>query len=324
MIATWTRRAVLLASATALSFLAGCGSSTIESALVPTRIISFGDNFSDIGQQNGMAYTVNAVNTDGTVNTWLEQVAKDYALSIKPSSAGGTAYGRGLARVSANTNAAGQVGTLSVKQQIDAFLAKDKFASSDLVFINGGANDIVAEMNAVLAGTQTQAQMLSNVKQAGTDLATQVMRLVSSGANYVVVMGTHNLGQTPWAKAINQATVLTDMSTKFNESMLVPIVAQGKHVLHVDATYFLNLHSNPNSAPFYGLTNAVDPVCTSVDPGVGIGTGSNQVNSVLCTATTIVAGADITTYTFADGLFFTPVVNRSFGDTAYTQVRARW
>jgi phospholipase/lecithinase/hemolysin len=320
MISTWSRRAALIAAGAALSLLAGCGSSTTASALVPSRVISFGDAFSDVGQSAGAKYTVN----DGSVNNWLSEVALSFGLTVTPSSSGGTGYARGLARVAGTTDAVGNTGTLSVTQQVDAFLAGDQFGANDVVFINGGVSDIVAEMNAVTAGTQTQAQMLSNVKKAGSDLAGQVIRLVDGGAPYVVVLGSYNLGQTPWATSIGQNALLKDMSTKFNEAMLVPIVAMGKHVLYVDATYYLNLVSNTTSASYYGLNNAVDPVCTSVDVGKGIGVGVNQVNSLLCTANTIVSGATIATYAFADALYFTPVVQRLFGDYAYARVRARW
>lgn len=320
MIATWSRRAALIAAGAVLSLLAACGASTTASALAPARIIAFGDSFSDVGQQAGNKYTVN----DASVNNWLSEVATSFGLTLTPSASGGTGYARGLARVNSDTDAAGNSGTLSVKQQIDAFLAADKFGANDLVFISGGASDIVAEMNAVTAGAQTPAQMQAKVQQAGHDLASQVIRLVDSGANYVVVMGTYNMGQTPWATTLGQNAALSSVSTKFNESMLTPIVALGKHVLYVDAAYYLNLLSNSASAPLYGLTNAVDPVCTSLDPGTGIGIGTNQVNSLLCTATTIVTDANIALYTFADKLNFTPVVHRLFGSYAYTRVRSRW
>ncbi len=236
----WYRRLAILAGLTALAAaLAGCSSSTIASAITPKRIISFGDNISDVGQ-SGAKYTVN----DGSVNTWVDEVATSFSLTIKSSNAGGTAYGRGLARIAGNTDVNGNTGTLSVTQQIDAFLAKDSFTADDIVFINGGGNDVVAEMNAVIAGTQTMDQATANIKAAGTALAGQVMRLVDQGASYVVVMGTYNMGQTPWAIAVNRASDITNLSSKLNESMLVPIVAQGKHVLYVDITYYLNLVSN--------------------------------------------------------------------------------
>ena len=317
---SWFRCAALMAGLAALLQLSGCGSSTTASALVPSRIISFGDNFSDVGQKNGYKYTVN----DGTLNTWLEEFAKDYGLTVAPSNAGGTAYGRGGARVNSFTNVLGNTGTLSVSQQIDAFLATDSFGPNDLVFINGGVNDVIYEMNAVVGGVETQAQMQTNVQQAGADLAAQVKRLVNSGANYVVVMGTFNLGQTPWAASIGQQSLLTIMSSKFNEAMLVPIVTEGKHVLYVDATYYLNLVSNPLAAGAYGITNVTDPVCTDIDYGLGIGIGTGRVNSLNCTANTLISGVNAGAYAFADQVYFTPTVYRQFGDYAFGLVRVRW
>lgn len=315
----WQRRLALFAGLATLAMLAGCSSSTIASAITPKRIISFGDNISDVGQA-GAKYTVN----DGSVNTWLEQVAKGFSLTVQPSASGGTAYGRGLARISGSTDVNGNPGTLSVTQQIDAFLAKDAFTPDDIVFINGGSNDVVAEMNAVLAGKQTLDQAVANVKQVGTTLAGQVMRLVDRGANYVVVMGTYNVGQTPWAIAVGKQSDLTNLSSKLNESMLVPIVAQGKHVLYVDITYYLNLMTNPASAPIYALNNVIAPICNSMDAGAGIGTGSNKVNSLKCTASTLTDAAALASYGFADELHFTPVVNRMLGDYIYGRVRMRW
>lgn len=315
----WYRRLALLAGLATLALVAGCSSSTIASAITPKRIISFGDNISDVGQ-TGARYTVN----DGSVNTWLEQVAKGFSLTVQPSATGGTAYGRGLARISGSTDVNGNPGTLSITQQIDAFLSKDAFTPDDIVFINGGGNDVVAEMNAVLAGKQTMDQAVANVKQVGTTLAGQVMRLVDRGANYVVVMGTYNMGQTPWAIAVGKQAELTNLSSKLNESMLVPIVAQGKHVLYVDITYYLNLMTNPASAPIYALNNVIAPICNSMDTGVGIGTGSNKVNSLKCTASTLTDAAALATYGFADELHFTPVVNRMLGDYIYGRVRMRW
>ncbi len=315
----WYRRLALLAGLATLALVAGCSSSTIASAITPKRIISFGDNISDVGQ-TGAKYTVN----DGSVNTWLEQVAKGFSLTVQPSATGGTAYGRGLARISGSTDVNGNPGTLSITQQIDAFLSKDAFTPDDIVFINGGGNDVVAEMNAVLAGKQTMDQAVANVKQVGTTLAGQVMRLVDRGANYVVVMGTYNMGQTPWAIAVGKQAELTNLSSKLNESMLVPIVAQGKHVLYVDITYYLNLMTNPASAPIYALNNVIAPICNSMDTGVGIGTGSNKVNSLKCTASTLTDAAALASYGFADELHFTPVVNRMLGDYIYGRVRMRW
>ena len=65
MAVNWLRRSVLAAAGvSAAMLLAGCGSSTIESALKPERFIAFGDGLSDIDQINEESKTIN----EGTVN----------------------------------------------------------------------------------------------------------------------------------------------------------------------------------------------------------------------------------------------------------------
>ncbi|HSV34197.1 MAG TPA: SGNH/GDSL hydrolase family protein [Ramlibacter sp.] len=319
MSCNWTRRAfVALASASAL-LLAACGSGTIESQLQPTRIVSFGDGLSDVGQ-GGTRYTVN----DGSVNIWTLQVASSFAVSLTAQSAGGTSYATGNARVVAKPDAAGGTATFTVKEQIDAFLAAGTLGSNDLIVVNAGTADVIAEMQQALkvSPTQSSAQALANVQQAGRDLGAQVRRLVQAGGKHVVVVGTYHLGRSPWATAIGQTSLLTEASSKFNEEMLVSIVDLGANVLYVDAALLFNLmQASPSS---YGLTNATDVVCTSIDPGNGIGIGTGQVNSAQCTTSTILTGAAYAGYMFADAVYLGPEAHRKFGEYAYSRIRDRW
>ena len=205
--------------------------------------------------------------------------------------------------------------------QISTFLAGNTPTANDLVVVNGGISDIIAETAQLNAGAQTNEQMLADVKQAGRDLAAQVRRLVKAGATHVVVVGTYDLGRSPWATATGQAALLSEASTKFNTELLVSIVDLGANVLYVDAALLYNLMiSNPE---FYALTNAVDPVCNSVDPGPGIGIGAGQINSALCTTSTLV-NTSYALYLFADRVYPTPAAHIKFGDYAYGRVRARW
>jgi outer membrane lipase/esterase len=314
----WMRRAgLVLASAFAL-LLAACGSGTIESQLQPTRIVAFGDAFSDLGQA-GTRYTVN----DGTLNIWTAEMASSFGLPLVTAAAGGTSYATGNVRINSKPDAAGSSATPTVKQQIDAFLAAgNTLGPNDLVVVSGGIGDLIAETAKLNAGAQTHDQLIADIKQAGTDLGTQVRRLVSAGATHVVVVGPYDLSRTPWSTATNQASLLTEASTQFNTSMLVSIVDLGADVLYVDSALLFNLMTGTPSA--YSFSNATDPVCTSVDPGPGIGIGAGQVNSALCTTSTIVAGADYSTYIFADAVYPTPSAQRQFGDYAFQRVRARW
>lgn len=317
MAANWMRRTIMVAACASAALLAACGSSTTESAITPQRFIAFGDAMSDVGQ-NGSRYTVN----DGSVNNWTLQVAANYGKPLTASSAGGTSYATGNARVSAKPDAAGNASTRTITEQIDAFLAGGSFTGSDLVIVSGGVSDVISGMAAVTAGTQTEAAMVAAARKAGEDLAAQVRRLVAAGAKYVVVTGTYDLSKSPWAKSIGREALLTDASSRFNDGLLVGIVDLGANVLYVDSAYYVNLYTSvPGN---YGFNNATTAVCTSVDATNGIGIGAGQVNSALCNSSTLLSGANQVSYVFADSVYLTPSAQRQFGTYAYDRLRARW
>ncbi len=313
----WMRRALLALVSSSALLLAACGSGTIESQLHPTRIVTFGDGFSDLGQ-GGARYTVN----DNSINVWTQQVALSFGLELKARAAGGTSYATGNARVAQKPDAAGDSVTPTVTEQIDAFLAADTIGANDLLIVNGGIADIIAEDAKVRAGSGTADQLLANARQAGRDLAAQVRRLVNAGARHVVVTGTYDLSKSPWAIRTAQTELLFQASSAFNNQLLVSMVDLGQDVLYVDAPLFYNLMvALPGT---YSLANSTDPVCTSVDPGPGIGIGPNQVNSRLCTTSTLVANVDYNQYLFADLVYPAPAAHRQFGTYAYDRIRTRW
>lgn len=318
MAVNWLRRGVLTAACASVALLAACGSSTIESALKPARFVAFGDGFSDVGQVNGARYTVN----DGAVNNWTQQLAGTYGLTMTPVSAGGSSYAQGNARVKVQPDAAGNASTRTVTQQVDAFLASGGLKANDVVVMGAGTADIIAEMAAVTAGTQTPEQMLARAQQAGKDLGAQAIRLVDAGAQYIVVAGAYNLGRSPWAITLGKVDLLTNASSKFNEAFLVSIVNQGANILYVDAAYYFNLvTASPGS---YAFDNGTNAVCTSVDAGTGIGTGNGQINSALCTPSTVLPAANYNKYVFADNVYVTPEAQRLFGTYVYDRLHARW
>jgi len=310
------RRAILVACASS-ALLASCGGGDVVSQLEPGRIIVFGDGLSDVGQR-GTRFTVN----DGSVNIWTAQLASRYGRPLTSAASGGLSYATGGARIAAKPDAAGNASTPTVKEQIDTFLATPSLKGDDMVIVGGGIGDVLAEVSRQRAGAQTQEQTFSNLAQAGREMGAQVRRLVQAGARYVVVVGSYNLGRSPWALTTRQESLLLESSRRFNEEMLVSIVDLGANVLYVDAALFFNLVTS--SPPSYKFTNATDPVCTSVDPGPGIGIGAGQVNSALCTPANLPAGRDPLLYVFADPVYFTPFAHRSFGDYAYERIRQRW
>ena len=314
MAANWMRRTALVAACASAALLAACGSSSIESALKPEQLITFGDGYSFVREQR---YTVN----NGTVNNWTLQLLDHYQKS--GSATGGlVSFAEGNTRIAQHPDAAGNATTPTITEQVDRFLAMGTPKPNDLLLLNGGISDLIVGMAAVRAGTQTPDQFVANARLNGQALAAQVRRLVAAGASHIAVTGTYDLGKTPWAKSIGQEALLSQASSRFNEALLVALNDQSQHVLYVDAAYYVNLYeSSPSS---FSFNNATTPVCTSVDAGNGIGIGQGQVNSALCTSATLLPDADADRYVFADAVYLTPSAHRQLGTYAYDKLRARW
>ena len=314
MAANWMRRTALVAACASAALLAACGSSSIESALKPEQLITFGDGYSFVREQR---YTVN----NGTVNNWTLQLLDHYQKS--GSATGGlVSFAEGNTRIAQHPDAAGNATTPTITEQVDRFLAMGTPKPNDLLLLNGGISDLIVGMAAVRAGTQTPDQFVANARLNGQALAALVRRLVAAGASHIAVTGTYDLGKTPWAKSIGQEALLSQASSRFNESLLVAINDLSQHVLYVDAAYYVNLYESTPSS--FSFNNATTPVCTSVDAGNGIGIGQGQVNSALCTSATLLPGADADRYVFADAVYLTPSAHRQLGTYAYDKLRARW
>lgn len=311
------RHALLAFACLSGALLAACGGGEVESQLAPKRIVAFGDGFADLGQ-GGSKYTVN----DGSVNNWTQQLAARYGIAVQAAVNGGSSFARGNARIATQPDAAGG-DVPPVSSQIDGFLAAGgRFDPDDLVIINAGISDIVAEVGQTRAGTQGADQALADIVAASRALGEQVRRLTAAGAEHVVVVGPYNLGRSPWAITTGQVGLLQDYSVRFNQELLISIVDLGAKVLYVDAALHYNLvTANPAN---YGFSNFNEAACTSVDPGPGIGIGENQVNSALCNRGTLRAGVDPNTWVFADAIYPGPYAHVRFGDYAYDRIRFRW
>ncbi|HVE53529.1 MAG TPA: SGNH/GDSL hydrolase family protein [Ramlibacter sp.] len=316
MASQWLRRGWLVAATASALLLAACGGGSVESEFTPGRIVAFGDAMADLGQ-NGSRYTVN----DGQVNNWTQYVADSYGRPLAPASAGGTSYAEGNARIVAEPDAAGSTATRTVQEQVDAFLAAGTPTALDLVIVNAGTSDLIVQAQAVIAGSQSPDQMRENARQAARDLATQVRRLVTAGAKHVVVVGPTNLGRTPWAVETGQGSLLESATRTFNTELLVRMEDLGDNLLYVDAEREFNLYaSNPTA---YDMQVATEAVCTSVDPGPGIGTGNGQVDSSECTPATL-RDSNYNRYLYADRVYPTPHAHRLFGDFAQARIKERW
>lgn len=312
MVSDRVRRFLLAGSAALL--LAACGGGTVVSDFSPNRVVAFGDSVTFLGSGGTGRYTIN----DSSTNIWALRLASRYGLTVADVGGGGTGYAEAHARINSSTDATGGTGTRSVKQQIDRFLAAGSPTANDLVTVGAGTADLIAEGKKVIDGTQTQAAAITAVKQAAQDLATQVQRLIDAGARHVVVFGAYNMGRTPWATSASRTDFLEELTTQFNNELVVRLNGNATHVLFVDAQLAMNNLTGS------GAYNATDLACTPTSAGNALGIGTGQVNSSLCTASTLAAGFDANKYLYADAVYPTPMAHRSLGDYAYDKVRERW
>lgn len=316
----WTRRVLLALAPAALLALAACDSSTIESQFRPTRVVAFGDALSDMGQVNGRRYMV-----DNSENVWVRLVGKSYDLdNVKAAAAGGTVYATGNARIVAKPDAAGNAATPTIKEQVDAFLAGGTFGPDDLVILQGGISDLIVQAQAHRANQITREQLLANMRQAGLDYAAQARRLSAAGARHIAVMGLYDLSVTPWSLQTSIASLISEATRTFNDTVLVELVNEGQTMLFVDTALLFNLMVSSPAA--YGFNTVVAPVCSSAaaDPGPGIGIGTNQISSYRCTVGTLEPGADPTKFLWADPVYPTTAAHTRLADFTYNRLISRW
>ena len=300
--------------------LASCGAGSIKNPFVPTRVVVFGDAYSDL--TTNAQYTVNG---DGSVNNWASQLAADYGVTNIVS------YAKGNARLT-NATGAGGVAVTSVTQQLSNFLAVDSFKTGDLVLINAGFSDLINE-----AAT---TNLVANATNYGNVYANLVRSMVAAGALHVGAANVYDLSRTPAAAIQTNLATLNGNSRSalvaaFNDQFKSNLGSStatyvGDNVRLLDLEYYMDLVI---AAPtVYAYVDATTVVCNSVDTTNGIGLGTNQVNSSLCTASTINSSATATTYNalaynnyvFADAVYPTPAAHRSFGTYAYGLTVARW
>jgi outer membrane lipase/esterase len=298
-------RTGLVAIATASALLSGCGSSSTVSTLVPTSMVVMGDGLADVGQVGGTVYSVK----DATNGTWVQQVAASYGLSVTAQSAGGQGWARGNARVALKPDAAGSAATLTMTEQIDAFLAANSIVKDNVILLDPGISDLVVQAEAFKVGSISSAQVLVNAADAGKALAAQVRRLVAAGGTHIVVAGAYNLGKSPYAIAAGQAILLENASLKFNEALLVAMVDLGANVLYIDTAFRYNQVINQPAT--YSFSNSALAACTTP-------------TAATCTPSTVLPAIDYNTYVFADDRYFTPAAQRNFGDYAYSRMKSRW
>lgn len=309
----------LLAASLALLTLClgACSSSTTYDPFTPSRVVVFGDAFSDL--TSGSQYTVN---NDGSINNWAAQIAASYGVPY-------VSYAKGNARISNGTGAGG-VAVTSITAQVANFA----FQAQDLVVINGGFSDLIYEA--------ANSNSTTNATAYGTAMGNLIRSMVNAGAKHILVSNVYDLAKTPAASIVTNLAIRSStnssrgaLTAAYNDALKGNLGSTslsyiGDNVRLVDLEAYYNLVNY--SPTTYSFVDASTVACTLRDAGNnGIGLGTNQVNSKNCIASNATGGAATTystktydNYVFADAVYPTPAFHRAWGATVYSQAIARW
>ncbi len=250
------------------------------------RMVVFGDSLADGGYYLTLDPRLPRDAGSFTTNpdpVAPEVVAARLGLPLTPVyGQGGTNYAVGGARVTA-ANAL----SIPITSQITNFLgAGGTFGPRDLVYVQGGGNDYFA----FLAGGGTNNAILTT---AATELATQVSRLQSAGAQRIVTLAVQTGGAAGLAL--------------FNRTYAAALAAANVNALYFDTDRLFNeLVTSPAT---YGYTNITGVACT-------------VPSSLACTRATLVTPNANETYILADSVHPAGITQRIQGQAIASLVQA--
>ncbi|SIT44122.1 Lipolytic protein G-D-S-L family [Paraburkholderia ribeironis] len=245
----WLRVTQIAVASAAFATLAACGgggdnnnaSSSTPAGGVKLQVVSFGDSLSDVGTY---APVIQASFGGGRFTTnpgevWAQKVAEYYGDTLTAANLGGFGQpltvtgGYGYAQGGSRVDEAQGVGfapnnmaatTVPITAQLTQYIGQHgSFNANQLVLINGGANDIFIQAQAVSdAGTAAATQVLlsggtaaaaqaaaATASQAAIPAAVQaitvaatkfvgvVQQVVAAGATHVVVSDVPDIATTP-------------------------------------------------------------------------------------------------------------------------------
>jgi outer membrane lipase/esterase len=292
------RLRLALAGAAASAALVACGGGTSQfEPFHPQRVLAFGDETSAI-TPSGNKYAVNGISsTDSSGNTadvldcaalpnWVQSLAQVYGFVFAECNPGR------IDNPQARMLASGGAKVADLKVQVDQQTANGGLRDGDLATVLAGANDIV-ELYLQFPGRE-EADIASELRGRGKQLALQVNRLVELGAK-VIVSTVPDMGLTPFAvkqrdefSDTDRAALLTRLTQAFNEQLGVNILLDGRFIGLVQAD--LRVQAMVKSPGAFGLANVTQAACidTALLPD--------------CTTQTLVDGAGAGNWLWADDL----------------------
>jgi len=277
-----------------------------------SNTIFFGDSLSDSGNFKSQLPPGTGKFTTNPGPIWSEVFAQHFGFAALPSTAGGTNYAYGGARV---TDLPGVVDaplnpndSVPIATQVKQYLAKGPIDPNAIYTIQGGGNDFFYQFALLLAGAATPAQVQAALGQAAVDLGKQAAILQVAGARYIVVWTGSDVGTSLFGQASGQAAQLTALSNFYNATLMSTLSAAGVQAIRVN-TFALQNEILRDPAT-YGLRNVTGVACT-VPPGQTI---------ALCNPSTLVSPDAPNTYFWANGAHPTTAVHRILADAVVSMI----
>ncbi len=301
------------------------------------NIFSLGDSLSDVGTYSNamimsgappqLQYRFTNNNPDGSSKVWVEHLAQQLNLDLRPNqinpnNIGGGAFAEGGARVS-NPIGIGYapqnlITTVPLTTQVDRLLAmKPTLDSGDLIFLWAGANDVFTQFGTISAGGATVTQGLTAIATEAGSVAIQVQRLRAAGAKFVTVALLPDLAKTPFGQLVAQSNaqggqLLSAMSSTFNSTAMGTVPQAGAVVVDVNKL-LSDVIANPvkygfNATALGGTACGLTP--TPTGPNDAFNSSLSCLNS------------NPDNYLFADGVHPSAKAHQLFGQFAYSGLQA--
>lgn len=305
-----------------------------------------------ITTQAGAKYSVNARNLDAggaplaTYNCsalaiWVQAVAARYGIglaAVPPNATTATVapdacnpYTTGPARGRIYAQVGARVATVATQVANHQISTGTGFSNTDLVTVMVGQRDILDAY--ALYPAQSEDAVVAIAEAAGRALGTQVNAIATAGGR-VLIATIPNQGATPFAAAQNliggeRGPLLTRMTQRFNAGLRAALLNDGRLIGLVQADEQLQFVINNPSVFGYASTSAV--ACSGLTapsasaPFVPTNELLNCVAPTAATASapattgTLVTGASVSNYLWADHYRFNVDAHSRIGNLAITR-----
>ncbi len=263
-----------------------------------------------------------------------------------------TAYGQGGSRVT-DPNGIGKAGgalTVPLKTQIANHLQRfTSFRASDLILVWGGNNDAFIQFGAfsaaatqiqtdVAAGRltadqaslalfQAQTAAQNEMKKAALELSGYVKsEILAKGGRYVAVFNLPDSTLTPFGSTLPATAkpVLSGLVDTFNLWLREGLTSAAVKIIDQNAPG-KDVYLNPAR---YGIVNNTVPTCDAAAISAITRGAVTDGSSLFCNSTVgapyygLRAGANLSTWQFADGVHPTPGGHRIISDYVLAQLRS--